>query len=124
MCSLWRIGTSAFSSRRDRHSDVKPGESYSTVCVPQRSIIFDEVLVEGFSLVQISIGTRAVTATLTDPEPPQHPARHLYRLDAPLTISVDESACFHLCNNTDKALKPKTTTLVRDVAATVITETA
>ena len=96
--------------------DVGPGEAYVTEFIPQRSVTFHEVLVEGFALVQISVGTQMRTATVEEqprlidrPEP-----QRLYRLDETLTVSPDESARLHLCNNTDAPRKQKSVTLVKD----------
>ena len=91
-------------------ADVGPGESYVTEFIPQRSIAFYEVLVEGFALVQISVGTRTSTSKVEE-----HGPRRLYRLDEALTVGPDESVRIHLCNNTDTLRKQKDVTLVRDV---------
>lgn len=98
--------------------DVAPGESYVTDFMPQRLVAFYEVVVEGFDLVQVSVGGRTSTATREDlprfvgrPEP-----QRLYRLDEALIVGVDECARLHLCNATSAPRKQKSVTLVRDTA--------
>lgn len=82
--------------------DVAPGETYVTESFPQRPVTFHEVLVEGFTLVQISVGARTVTAKVEE-----HGSRHLYRLDEALTVGPGESVRLHLCNGTDVPRKQK-----------------
>ncbi len=66
--------------------DIAPGDSYVTEVIPQRPVTIREVLVEGFALVQISIGARTITATVEDLPTVlgQHAPRRLYRLHAPI----------------------------------------
>ena len=86
---------------------VEPGESYVTECSPQGAISFDEISIEMFSLVKISIEERPITAKLVD-----NGTRRLYRLDEPQTVGSNESARLQLCNATDTPRKQKTVTLV------------
>jgi len=88
--------------------DVKPGGSYITKIFPQQSVTIYEVLVEGFTLVQISVGTRTVTMTGEE-----NGLRRLYRLDEPLTVAAGESACLLLCNTSDEPRKQKSAVLVK-----------
>lgn len=99
--------------------DVRPGESYVTEFSPQRAVAFHEVLVEGFALVQISVGERTPKATVEElPRLIDRPVpRHLYRLDEALTVGPDAGARLLLCNDSDVPRKQKDVTLVRDVAA-------
>ena len=106
----WDVGFPLTS--RPPLPNVDPGESYVTEFIPQRPVAFHEVLVEGFALVQISVGTRTSTAKVEE-----HGLRRLYRLDEALTVGPDESTRVHLCNNTEAPRKQKSVTLVRDVAA-------
>lgn len=90
--------------------NIGPGEAYVTECFPQRPIVIQDVLVEGFALVQISVGTRTSKATVEQ----QGFGCCLYHLDPPLAVIEDgQSVRVHLCNNSDAPLKQKSVALIR-----------
>lgn len=113
----WDVGFQL--SSREPLPDVLPGESYVTEFIPQRPVAFYEVLVEGFALVQVSVGDRIGQATIEELPPlvGHSVARRLYRLAEVLAVTPDASARLHLCNDSDVARKQKDVTLVRDAAA-------
>jgi hypothetical protein len=86
---------------------VDPGESYVTECSPQRAISFNEIFVEMFSLVKISLNEHPVAATLINNQNPR-----LFHLDEPLIVGSNDTLHLHRCNATTTARKPKTVTLV------------
>lgn len=89
--------------------DVAPGDAYVTEIFPQRSVTIREVLVEGFTLVQIAVGTRTSAAKVEE-----HGPRILYRLDAPLIVETGESVCIRLCNDSDAPRKQKSALLLKE----------
>lgn len=86
---------------------VDPGESYVTECSPQRAITFNEISIEMFSLVKISLNERPIAATLINNQNPR-----LFHLDEPLTVESNDTLRLHLCNATTAPRKQKTVTLV------------
>jgi hypothetical protein len=94
--------------------DVAPGESYVTEFVPQRPVTLREVLVEGFSLVQISIAGLAIMGSILEQGLDKDGPRRLYRLEEPVEIGIDVGARVHLLNASAVPRKQKIVTLVRD----------
>lgn len=88
--------------------DVEPGDEYVTECKPQRTVVVREVIVEGFSLVEISVGAKKFQATTID-----EGSRRVYQLDPELVATPDDWVRVQLCNDTDVPRKQKMTTLVR-----------
>lgn len=97
--------------------DVAPGEAYVTEVIPQSPITIREVIVEGFALVQISVGSRTITATLEEQGP-----RRLYRLHEPIDVGTETGMRIHLCNDSDVPRKQKIVTLIKMREARVETE--
>lgn len=86
---------------------VPPGGEYVTECFPQRPVAIRDVVVEGFTLVQISAGARTVGCETTD-----QGSRRTYLLTPPLAASADECARIHLRNDTDAPLQQKNPVLL------------
>lgn len=88
--------------------DAAPGDSYVTEIVTASTVTICEVLVEGFALVQISVGENTAQATIETIE-----TRRLYRLQPPLVVSLGETIRVQLCNDTSAPLKQKDVAIVR-----------
>jgi hypothetical protein len=107
----WDLGFQLTS--RPPLPDIAPGESYVTEVIPQRPVTLREVLVEGFVLVQISVGEQTAAATVKE----QGPGRLLYLLDELLDVGIETGVRLHLHNASDVPRKHKIGTFVRDVAS-------
>jgi hypothetical protein len=89
-----------------------------TDVLPQRPVTFNEILVEGFVLVQVTImlGQTPCEPRLIDAAIETREGRRLYRLDKPITVGTeaDESLRLHLCNASKNPRKQKSVTLILD----------
>lgn len=94
--------------------DVEPGEAYVTEYEPQRLVVITEVLVEGFTLAQISTKTSTSRVAVKDTIEPRSVGR-LYRLHQALTAGPGESVRLHLHNDSKAPLKQKIVTIVKDL---------
>lgn len=102
----WDAGSSL--EARPPVLDAAPGDSYVTEVVAASAVTIYEVIVEGFALVQISVGATTAQATIETIG-----SRRLYRLEDPLSVSLNETIRIHLCNDTEVSLKQKDVTIVR-----------
>jgi hypothetical protein len=89
--------------------DVLPGGEYVTECMPQHAVVIREIVVHGFQLLRICVGTREVETTLRGGG-----ENRQYRLEPPLQVAAGENIRMRLHNDAGWSRKPKLAVLIRE----------
>lgn len=113
----WDVGFQ-LTPRADPPPNVSPGGECVVDCVPQESVLIQEILVRDFALVQVLTATLSIPATRARGSNVERGSLpRTYRLVAPITVQSGECVTVRLRNDGPVALKQKVPTFVRVHAA-------